>query len=92
MCGLLHRRCSSGIALTASLFYISNFDRMTFAYPRRTTQQERYIAGTELTPMAAERLKNNPGTTRSELVFQYGGIQESKWCGLRVDPEIGDHF
>lgn len=61
------------IALIASLFYLSNFDKMTFVYPPGA-QQAKHIAGTELTPDAARYLKENPFKTPSELVAAYGGL------------------
>lgn len=62
------------IALIASGFYKSNFEKLTFVYnPEGETK--RHIAGTTLTFEAKKYLEGNPLTTTSKLVADFGGIE-----------------
>jgi hypothetical protein len=62
------------VIIFAAYYYKTNYDALTFEYPPGSTQVE-HITGTELTQEAKEYKQENPGISNSQLLFDFGGLQ-----------------
>jgi len=62
------------LAVVTALFYWWNLNSLTFPYPPESKKAE-YVAGTRLTPDAQKYKDENPGKTISNIVADYGGME-----------------
>jgi uncharacterized membrane protein len=61
-------------SIAAALYYKVNYDALTFEYPPENTEVE-HIAGTQLTPAAADYVRDHPGISNSQLLAKFGGLE-----------------
>jgi len=62
------------VSLGSALFYVWNLDKLTFAYPPESTKAE-YVGGTTLTPDAQSYKNEHQAKTISEIVADFGGME-----------------
>lgn len=67
----------SVIIVVAAYYYKTNFDALVFEFPPGSIRAE-HIAGTELTLDAKQYRKENPGISNSQLLFDFGGLQNKE--------------
>ena len=66
--------CLLVLAVGAAYYYKTAYDSLTFEYPPGNKEVE-HIAGTELTRAAKTYKQQHEGISNSELLAQYGGLQ-----------------